>query len=111
MKFHKIHFKNIKTVLLVDFENICKFNPGDFDLTAAKVYILIGLQQRKMHIDQVMKIQPLGTIVEWIKLEKQGKNALDFQLSFLYSQLIGFPKLFNATVWFISLCYVVRYHN
>ena len=45
----------------------------------------------------------------YAKLEENGRpnTAINTMIGaiILYSQLIGFPKPFNATVWFISLCY------
>ena len=44
--------------------------------------ILIGNEQIKIPINLVQKLQPMGSLVEWIRVNGKGRNALDFYISF-----------------------------
>ena len=73
---------NIKSILLIDFENIQKFNIDDLDITTTLIYIFTGINQKKIPITLVKKTQKFGQAVEWIEIKGQGKNTLDFHIAF-----------------------------
>lgn len=78
--------------LLVDFENVQQIDlsglADDFTVT-----VFVGNNQKSIPLNLVQSLQHLGDRVEWLQVEGNGKNALDFhiayQLGVIYAQ---FPK-------------------
>jgi hypothetical protein len=72
-------------VLLVDLENIQKV---DFALVPAdaRVFVFYGVSQKKLPEELVVRAQPLGGRLQWIKISGQGPNALDFHIAFYLGQ-------------------------
>lgn len=72
-------------VLFVDLENVQKFDlslvPDD-----ARVFIFYGITQKKLPEELVVRAQPLGPRLKWIKIAGQGPNALDFHIAFYLGQ-------------------------
>lgn len=66
--------------LLIDFENIQKVDlsgvPDD-----VLVRIFVG-QSQKIPVELVQQAQPFGHRIEWVKVEGNGNNALDFHIAF-----------------------------
>jgi hypothetical protein len=79
-------------ILLVDFENVqkvdlAKVGPG------TQVLLFIGSAQSKLPRSLVKQAQPLGNRLEWIEIDGQGPNALDFHIAFyLGRELTRHPK-------------------
>lgn len=75
-------------MLLVDFENVQKL-----DLTAvpghAAVRIFVGASQAKVPMTLVLQAQALGARLEWIRIEGQGSNALDFHIAFYLGEYLA----------------------
>lgn len=75
--------KSVKTnYIFIDYENV---QPSSFHLTdnyPFKVILFLGNHQTKIPVDLAMAMQELGSNGEYIKIEGNGKNALDFHLSF-----------------------------
>lgn len=75
--------------ILVDYENI-----QNIDLSSIKdknIYIkmFIGSKQNNIPTDLVIKSQKLGDQIEWIQINGNGKNALDFHIAFELGKLVG----------------------
>lgn len=73
--------------IFVDYENVqpSSFNlPDDYPF---KVFIFIGANQSKIPIDLVASIQKLGFNAEYVRIEGNGKNALDFHITFYIGKL------------------------
>jgi hypothetical protein len=72
-------------VLFVDLENVQRFDlslvPND-----ARVFIFYGVTQKKLPEELVVRAQPLGPRLKWIKIAGQGHNALDFHIAFYLGQ-------------------------
>ncbi|MCK6405842.1 MAG: PIN domain-containing protein [Rhodocyclaceae bacterium] len=70
-------------VLLVDFENI-----QDLDHlkrlrnTDYEIRVFLGPQQAKLPTALVRHAQPFGSRLQWIQMEGNGKNALDFHIAY-----------------------------
>jgi hypothetical protein len=64
-------------LLLVDFENVQKVDLGQLEGNF-RVAIFVGASQRKVPIELVTDAQQLGSRAEWIRVDANGKNALDF---------------------------------
>ena len=75
-------------VLLVDFENVQKL---DLALIPAHVElrIFVGASQAKVPMPLVMQAQSLGTRLEWIRIDGQGSNALDFHIAFYLGEYLA----------------------
>ncbi|WP_055076371.1 PIN domain-containing protein [Pseudanabaena sp. 'Roaring Creek'] len=74
--------------IFIDYENV-----QNIDLTFLKeksfyIKIFIGTNQTKIPIDLVLKSQALGNQVEWIQINGNGKNALDFHIAFELGKLV-----------------------
>ena len=68
--------------VLIDFENVQpkyvdRLKEGEF-----RVLVFVGPQQTKIPIEMAVALQSLGSGVEYIKIEKAGKNALDFHIAY-----------------------------
>ena len=73
--------------IFVDFENI---QPTSFEFPKDypfKVIIFVGANQTKIPIELVTSMQSLGNNAEYIIISGNGKNALDFHLTFYLGKL------------------------
>ncbi len=74
--------------VLVDFENV---QPEDMDLLQAgdafKVKIFIGANQVKIPISIARALQSLGSDAEYIQIDGNGSNALDFHIAYYMGRL------------------------
>ena len=76
-------------VLLVDFENI-----QDLDYlkklrnTDYEVRVFLGPHQAKLPTALVRHAQPFGSRLQWIQMEGNGKNALDFHIAYTIGILV-----------------------
>jgi hypothetical protein len=75
-------------ILLVDFENVQKL---DLALIPAHVdvRIFVGASQAKVPMPLVMQAQSLGARLEWIRIDGQGSNALDFHIAFYLGEYLA----------------------
>jgi hypothetical protein len=67
-------------VVLVDFENVQKFDLARLP-AHARIRIFVGTQQAKLPTALVFQVQALGLAIEWIRIEGNGPNALDFHIA------------------------------
>jgi PIN domain len=67
-------------LLLVDFENVQQVDLSRVEATA-RVVIFHGASQKNVPIELVSATQSLGKRIEWVKIEGNGKNALDFHIA------------------------------
>lgn len=99
----------IEEYLYIDYENVQDVNVTVIKNTM-KVRIIVGEDQMKVPIELIQKTQPLGNVVEWIRVNGKGKNALDFFIAFyigkdvavyrqkifiIYSKATGYDPLIN----------------
>ena len=71
--------------LLIDYENIQKVNLSDVpDNTLVRIFV--GQSQKNIPFELVQQAQRFGQSIEWIKIEGQGSNALDFHIAFYYGK-------------------------
>ncbi|MBS0375641.1 MAG: hypothetical protein JSR73_13770 [Proteobacteria bacterium] len=69
------------TVLFVDLENVQKIDLGQVP-AGARVMVFHGFNQKNMPIELVAQAQPLGARLQWIRIQGQGPNALDFHIAY-----------------------------
>jgi hypothetical protein len=67
--------------LLIDYENIQKLDLSDVPDNIL-VRIFAGQSQKTIPIELVKQTQGFGHRLEWIKIEGEGRNALDFHIAF-----------------------------
>lgn len=68
--------------VLIDFENV---QPKNLELLRGhgfKVIVFVGSKQVKISFDLACAMQPLGADAEYVKIEGNGPNALDFHIAF-----------------------------
>jgi hypothetical protein len=67
--------------LLIDFENVTHVTlaslPAEY-----RVFIFVGRSQNSIPFTLTRNAQQLGTRLEWIKIEGDGRNNLDFHLAY-----------------------------
>lgn len=76
-------------VLLIDYENVQQVDISQIDKESYSVKIFVGASQNKIPFDVVAAAQSFGPNIEWIKIDADGKNALDFHIAYFlgkYSQ-------------------------
>jgi hypothetical protein len=73
--------------LLIDYENIQKVNLSDVPDNIL-VRIFVGQSQKSIPFELVQQAQRFGHCIEWIKIEGQGSNALDFHIAFYIGKLL-----------------------
>lgn len=79
-------------VVLVDFENVQKLDLARLP-AHARIRIFIGSQQPRLPTVLVLQAQALGLAIEWIPIDGNGRNALDFHIaSYLGEGLARAPQ-------------------
>ena len=75
-----------QTFLLIDYENV-----RDLALASIPdkyhVLIFVGKSQNTIPFAMASEAQRLGSRLEWVKIEGDGRNNLDFHLTFYLGQL------------------------
>jgi hypothetical protein len=74
-------------LLLVDFENVQQIDVCKLD-EHCQVIIFVGGNQKSVPIDLVTNAQKLGSRVEWLKVEGNGTNALDFFIAYQLGRVV-----------------------
>ena len=64
-------------LLLVDYENVQQVDPRLVD-DGYRIMVFIGASQKNLPVDLVRSTQPLGDRLEWVQVDANGRNALDF---------------------------------
>lgn len=73
--------------ILVDLENIQPKNLGLREGHIFKVIVFVGANQAKLPFEFVSALQSLGDKAEYLKIDGNGPNALDFHIAFYIGQL------------------------
>src|SRR6476469_8951656 len=82
--------------ILVDYENVQPRDVPLLDASRHRMIIFRGTHQNKVDADLAEALQPLGAKVEYVRVAKAGKNALDFQLAFQVGRLLERHASSNA---------------
>lgn len=72
--------------VLIDLENIQPEHLSVLDGQNFKVLVFVGQNQSKISFDLVSAVQHLGKNAEYIKIQGNGPNALDFHIAFYIGQ-------------------------
>ncbi len=73
--------------LLIDYENIQKVDLSDAPDNIL-IRIFVGHSQKKIPFELVQQAQRFGSCIEWVRVEGQGNNALDFHIAFYLGKLL-----------------------
>lgn len=68
--------------VLVDFENVQPKSLETLKEHGFKVIVFVGTKQAKMPFELASAMQSLGDKAEYVKIEGNGLNALDFHIAF-----------------------------
>lgn len=71
----------IQKLLLVDFENVQQIDLARLD-SSFQIRIFVGASQRSIPIKLVTDAQKLGDRVQWMQIDANGRNALDFFIAY-----------------------------
>lgn len=73
--------------ILIDLENV---QPKNLEILKGhdfRVIVFVGSKQMKISFDLAVAMQSLGSTAEYIKIDGDGPNALDFHISFYMGQI------------------------
>lgn len=76
-----------KQILFIDYENIHDIDLSLIQENNLDVKIFVGTLQNKIPLEVVQTAQKFGAAVEWIQIEGNGSNALDFHIAFYLGKL------------------------
>jgi hypothetical protein len=78
--------------ILIDFENIQPDNLEIIKNLNFKIIIFVGSNQKKISFEMVDIIQSFGNNAEYVKIEGNGQNALDFHIAFYIGKISALEK-------------------
>lgn len=87
----------IRNLLLVDFENVHTFDPSQLG-THFKTIVFMGEHQKNLPADLVARTQKLGGRLEWLRIEGNGHNALDFHIACHLGHVLATEPSLHCTV-------------
>jgi hypothetical protein len=76
-----------RSIILVDYENIQNIDLSSFINKGITFKIFVGYSQDKIPFALVRSTHKMGRYVEWIKIEKNGNNSLDFYIAFYLGKI------------------------
>lgn len=86
--------------LLIDFENIQPQNLDNLPTEDTHIWLFLGAVHKHLPIELVQSLLRFGERAHLVRLEKSGKNALDFYLSYYLGQITATDP--NATIGIVS---------
>ena len=73
--------------LLIDFENVQPQNLDNMPTDGIHIWLFIGVQHKMLPVSLVKSLLRFGERAHLVQLQKTGKNALDFYLSYYLGQI------------------------
>jgi hypothetical protein len=73
--------------VLVDFENVQPKNMNLLNGGPFKIKVFLGSNQAKIPVEMARALQVFGPDAEYIQIEGNGSNALDFYIAYYIGQL------------------------
>ena len=74
-------------IILVDWENVQPELLPALNLEGTKLIVFVGSQQNKLPFPVVEAVQKLGDRAQYVKVSKQGRDALDMHIAFYLGRL------------------------
>ena len=81
-----------RNYVLIDFENVQPKNLGILKGHNFKIILFVGANQTKVSFELATAMQSLGDNAEYIKIDGNGPNALDFHIAFYIGQIAATDK-------------------
>jgi len=75
-------------LLLVDYENVQQVDPRLID-EGYRIMVFVGASQKNLPVDLVRGTQPLGSRLEWVQVDANGRNALDFFIACQLGRIVA----------------------
>lgn len=75
--------------VLVDFENVQPKNVSLLNGGPFKVKVFLGANQAKIPLEMVRTLQSFGADAEYIQIDGNGANALDFHIAYYIGRLVA----------------------
>ncbi len=75
--------------VLIDFENVQPKNLEILSKHPFKVYVFVGANQTKMPTELAIAMQVLGENAKYIRISGNGRNALDFHITYYLGELVS----------------------
>jgi hypothetical protein len=69
-------------VLYIDYENVQSVDLGRIVQLDFKVWVFTGVSQSRIPISLVKSTQAFGNKLEWVTIDGNGPNALDFHIAY-----------------------------
>jgi hypothetical protein len=76
-----------KNIVLVDFENVQPKNLEHLRGGPYLIKVFVGANQAKIRFELALAIQALGEDAEYVRIDGQGSNALDFHIAYYIGRL------------------------
>ncbi len=73
--------------VLVDLENVQPANIGLLYGGPFKIKVFLGATQSKISVELARAFQPFGPDVEYVQMDGNGTNALDFHIAYYVGRL------------------------
>lgn len=73
--------------VLIDFENLQPELLEALDLEHFRVMVFVGANQPKVTIEFASMLQRLGTRAQYVRITGNGRNALDFHITYYLGEL------------------------
>lgn len=86
--------------LLIDFENVQPQNLDKLPVENTHVWLFIGVMHKMLPVSLVKSLLRFGERAHLVHLQKMGKNALDFYLSYYLGQITATDP--NAQIGILS---------
>jgi PIN domain len=74
-------------IVLIDFENVQPTNMTVLTAGPYKVKVFVGANQGKVPLEMVRTLQAFGPDAEYIQIDGNGRNALDFHIAYYIGRL------------------------
>lgn len=74
-------------IVLVDFENVQPTNMTVLTAGPYKIKVFVGANQAKVPLEMVRTLQAFGPDAEYIQIDGNGRNALDFHIAYYIGRL------------------------
>ena len=73
--------------LLIDFENVQPQNLDNLPTDGIHIWLFLGAVHKSLPVSLVKSLLRFGERTHLVQLQKTGKNALDFYLSYYLGQI------------------------
>lgn len=73
--------------VLIDFENVKSQNVGVLSGGPFKIKVFVGTSQTKVPLEMASALQVFGTDAEYLQIDGNGNNALDFHIAYYIGRL------------------------